>query len=212
MKRDSVKALLKYLSASFPNQLEFPKGDKDRDKMIIDTWHDWLKPVEEDKAKIAVKQAAFDNPQWVPSPASILRAVQKNDSDFPGPNKAWQLARKRAEYSRERSKTNITRGDIRVELARKHQANDTSEISDEEVEKEYQRQTPDKVEIPEIVSEAIDRFDEPLTGNIDDMHFIRNQFIKTYKEVLNEKESEIGIKKYLSPGDQDPELLVAKNE
>ncbi len=202
MKRDSVKALLKYLSASFPNQLEFPKGDKERDKMIIDTWHDWLKPVEEDKAKIAVKQAAFDNPQWVPSPASILRAVQKNDSDFPNPNKAYQLAREKYEYFRERSSTNLTKGDVEAM---------NPNMTEEEIEEEYQRQMPDKVEIPDIVSEAMDRFDEPLTGKIDDMHFIRNQFIKTYKEVLNEKESEIGIKKYLSPGDQDPELLEAKN-
>lgn len=211
MKRDSVKALLKYLSASFPNQLEFPKGDKERDKMIVDTWYDWLKPVAENKAKIAVKQAAFKNPQWVPSPASILRAVQKNNSDFPNPNEAWQLARQRQEYLEERSMTQHTKGDIRVALATKKEVNDTSKISDEEVEKEYKRKMPDKVEVPDIIKEAMDRFDEPLTGKVNDMHFIRNQFIKTYKEVLEERESEIGLQKYITSG-ENPELLEVKNE
>lgn len=98
MKRDATKALLKYLSASFPNQLKFPVGDKDRDKMVVETWHDWLKQVDVKTAKVAVKQAAFDNPRWVPSPASILKAVQQLENDYPTPTEAWKIAREKKFY------------------------------------------------------------------------------------------------------------------
>lgn len=193
MKRQSVKALLKYLSASFPNQLKFPKGDEDKDKMIISTWYDWLKEIDEGKAKMAVKQAAFDNPKWVPSPPSILKAVQRIESDYPSPSKAWQLARKKDEYNRERSQTTITKGDVKAMHP---------EMSEDETKEEYDKQMPDKVKIPELVSEAMTRFDGKLTGKVDQMHFIRSQFIATYQEVLEEKEAKLGREKYLNPDEE----------
>lgn len=90
MDKKEVASLLKFLSGSFPNQLDFPSGSSEKDKNLIRTWLEWLGQYKLGAVKEAVKEAAMDNPDFVPSPPKIESAIM--DSKTLSPDEAWELA------------------------------------------------------------------------------------------------------------------------
>ena len=92
MTREEMITLLKFLANSYPNQLDFPTGDKESDNAMISTWMEWLGSYDIEDVKAAVKLATQKNPDWVPSPARISSEIGELNSDTIPAEEAWEKA------------------------------------------------------------------------------------------------------------------------
>jgi len=94
MTEKEVMVLLEYLSNSFPNQLDFPAGSEKQDQSMVSTWQDWLGAYELHEVKKAIKAAAMDNPDFVPTPAKITSRIDR--ANELSTEEAWGVARELA--------------------------------------------------------------------------------------------------------------------
>lgn len=79
--------LLKYLSNSFPNQVEFPTGSDEEDQVMVMTWLDWLGDYSTEQVKSAVRLATKRQPDFAPSPARLIRELDTSLSA----EEAWEI-------------------------------------------------------------------------------------------------------------------------
>lgn len=91
MNKKEIVTLLKYLSKSFPNQLEFPTGDEKDDQTTISTWHDWLGDFSIQQVKKATKKASVADPNYVPGPPRIVKSIKNTlEEEVPSAEEAWK--------------------------------------------------------------------------------------------------------------------------
>ena len=74
-KKEMVK-LLKFLNSYYQQKFDYPKGNKQDTKMMIETWYMFLEEFDYQVVRTAVKKIVV-NKEWPPTPGELVKEIKQ---------------------------------------------------------------------------------------------------------------------------------------